>query len=772
MSEAPHPDPTDSEPVRSHSPRGFPPQGGSLIQPQRGGDHGRSAPRSMALDHGMAFAPAGFGGGFGAHDDFAGPPPSGRRSFSPRDLLIQAFYNKRLIRNCIGAGVVVGLLATALSHTQYTADSLLLLLQGPDAGAVGDLSGLPSGAPPVDGVKIVQSEVQLIQSDNVVRQAVEHAGIETLFPSLAHRRLLGILPPAGPLQQEAEAVKRFKADLRVDNEAGTNVIRVSYTSPDRDVSVRAVQALVGAYMDQRRAVYSSTATSYLGQEITRYAAQLKTLESRIQKTRDTYGVLDIAQDITLATNRLDGVTQRENQVRERQTAVHAEMLAAQQRLGSMPKQVFDSREVTNNAANDDARNTLLKLEQDRQHMATQYSSNWPGVRELDSKIAAVRSQIADNSHGRFFTARSVRNPVVDQISSRLASLQIEDQSLGQQLTELGDQYKQAAKRVDDLRVADNKLHDLQRSRDVTENIYRQLSLREAGAQVREGAADRSAASLRVVQPASAPLTGHSMGPTLMSGGVMLGLVLALAASVIATLLRQVYIMPSEAERDLDLPALADFNVSASDFTSRAGRQEVGNLAAFLLDVTVDGRPLSVVQIASSGDANDGKPELVRALATELAQGHGLRTLILDLQGDGRAEALALGGSAERNVSVLETDMPVVATGVPQLWVSVDAARSSLGNARTLVSRSRELLDGLRQRFDMVLIISPPDMSDYAARRLSALVDANLLVIRSEHTRAPVATQMRDVILSAGGNLLGFAYTWRRYHIPAAIYRWL
>lgn len=718
-------------------------------------------------------------GPYQAGTQFNGPLPhadeqaAGRRGFSPRDLLVQAFYNARLIRNVAVAGAVMGVLGLLTARTHYTADALLLLVSNPDASMSSDFSGQQGGgAGALDGTKMVQSEVQLIQSDDVLRRAVEQVGPAELFPSVGGRRLGGLLPPAGFVEQEAAAVKRFHNDLRVDNDPGTNVIRVSFTSADRDISIAAVQALVTAYTDRRRDVYSGNSGETIAQQINRYAEQLRTIESQVQTTRNHYGVLDITQDVALAANRLDGLTQRENQVRERRTTVHAEMLAAQDRLARTPQQVFDSKEQTNNANNDDSRNTLLRLEQDREHMAAQYSPTWPQLQEIDRKIAAARSSMSEGGKTNFYTSRSIRNPVVDQMSQRLASLQVEDQALDKQLAEIGDQARQAEQHVADLRQAESKLHDLKRSQDVAEQIYRQLQMRQAGAEVRDAVVDRGAASLRVVQPATSPLTGHSMGLTYLAAGIILGLAMAVAASVIATLMRQVYIMPTEAERDLDLPSLAEFSVAASDMTSRQARQEVGNLAAFMLDVTIDGRPMSVVQVASAGD-EDGKADLVRALATELAQGHGLRTLILDLHSDGREEARALGApGGDRHLSVIENDMPVVATDVPQLWVSVDAAKSALGNARTLVTRSREMLDGLRQHFDMVLIIAPADVSDYSARRLSALVDANLLVIRSEHTRAPVAGQLRDVILSAGGNLLGFAYTWRKYHIPAAIYKWL
>jgi uncharacterized protein involved in exopolysaccharide biosynthesis len=720
-----------------------------------------------------AYYPAYYTNGFEekaeAHPSSAHAPP---RGFTMRDVLIHAFYNKRMIRNFVIAGLGMGVLAAALSPTQYTAHSLLLMMNG--SGAIAsDLSGGGGVNQQGDALKAMQSEVQFIQSDDVLRRAVERAGAETLFPAVNARRLGGLLHPLEPIQ-------RLHSNLRVEAETGTNVIKVSYNSSDRDLAIRTVQAVVDSYLDWRRTLYASASTSTLGRQIEYYATQLQDNKAKIEAVRNQYRVLDITQDVSQAASRLEGVAQRQDQVREHQTIVHAEMLAAQAQMAIMPQQVFESKETSNNAPNDDGRNTLLRLEQDREHIAAQYGVNWPSLREQDQKISVARSQISENSHGTFFTSRNIRNPIYDQMAGRLATISVEDQSLGKQLAELNTQYKQAEQRVQELRGADSKLHDLQRNREVAENIYKQLSLKQAESQVRDTAANGGDVDIRVAQPANAPLNGHNMAFAFLAAGLMFGIVSAVAASVIATLVRQVYIMPSEVEHDLNLPSIVNFDTAASDFESRAGQKEIRNLAAYLLDVRIDGRPLSVVQVVSATEA-EGKTALVRALAAELSKGHGLRTLIMDMHSDGSAETevsdiskIDVPNSMEStDLAMRETDISVVATDVvPRLWMGVSAARESLGSERTLVVQSQEVLEDLRQRFNMVLIISPPNISEYTARRLSSLVDANLLVIRSEHTRSPVAMQMRDTILAAGGNLLGFAYTWRRYHIPQAIYRWL
>jgi uncharacterized protein involved in exopolysaccharide biosynthesis len=699
-----------------------------------------------------------------------GPDP-GHGAFTLRDALILGFYNIRLIALVFCVCVAAGLAAALLSRTQFTADSLVIVFVGQENVRSMDVGSVAPAVMTVEGLKAVNSEIAIIKSTDVLRSAVETVGPDKLFPELGERRLFGLLPPVPKDRQVARATELYLQHLRVAAEDTSNIVRISYFATDRAVAIEAVQALVDAYLEQRRRVYASANASFLATQLNGTTRQLHDIDAQIQKVRDQYQVVDIGQDITLALNRMDGVVTRENQVRERQKAAHTELLGARQELAAMPKTVFDSRAVTNQSPSDDSRNALLRLEVERAHMEAQYAPNYPPLQDLNRRLDAVRAQVAANAKANYFNQRDVRNPSLDLLNGRITTLQLEDDALGQQLDELGRQYDAAQKRVSELRAAEAKLHDLQRTRDVIEAIYRQFSLRQAGEQVQATLDETHNTNVHVVQQATAPLRGRSMALSFLAAGIFCGIILAAAAAIIATRLRQVYIMPVEAERDLGLPELADFNTAASSFDGPAARHEIASLAALLLDASVDGHSISIVQFVSAAE-EAGKAALVRALAMELAQGHRLRTLILDLQGDGAEQLRQLGTAEQSATPVPDLGVPVYATTVPQLWVSADAPSSTIGNSRALITQSREQLRQLRRNFDMVLIIASRDPRDYVSRRLFSLVDVNMLVLRAEQTRAPVAGQLRDLIRGAGGRLLGFAFTWRRYYVPARIYRWL
>src|SRR5207245_678878 len=139
-------------------------------------------------------------------------------------------------------------------------------------------------------LKAVQSEIQIVQADDVLRAAVESLGAARIYPSVTGPRLFGLLPPLDPADQIGAAIERFRNDLRVEAQGGSNVIRIAFTHPDRELAIRAVQAVATAYLAQRRSIYASNSFSVLGQEIRRYGAQLAQLEADILATRRQYDV--------------------------------------------------------------------------------------------------------------------------------------------------------------------------------------------------------------------------------------------------------------------------------------------------------------------------------------------------------------------------------------------------------------------------------------------------------------------------------------------------
>ncbi len=692
----------------------------------------------------------------------------GAGTYTLRDLLIMAFYHRRVIVLAALLVLALGAGAALFTRTQFTADSRLLVLVNREHTGGQDLTSVP-GILSIDGLRSVEAEVEIIESREVVERVLETLGPETLFPSVARPRLLGLLPPHAAEDRLEKAVEMFRSRLHADAQSGSNVIHVSLQLPDREQAAEALNMLVSAYLERRKAIFDNPRSSFLASERARLADQLHGIEDQIQQIKTDSKVVDLAQEILLAANQVDSIVQRRRQVSERRVGIQAEVESARRRLAALPEKVFDFREQSNQSNNDEDRNVLLKLQIERDRMASQYAPDFPGLQDLDRKIDTVRRAMRGRDKPNFTTSREVRNPALAFLNNHLLTLEIEQDSLGNQLDELERQHDVAVQKVDAMRTAEAQLRDLERTRGLIETIYRDYTLRAEAARIEEEAAKVRASNVRVVQWATPPVSGQNSAPSFLIAALIGALLAGGAAGVAATWVRQVYIVPGEAERGLRLPALASFAESVDGFDGREAHQELIQFASLLLDFEVDGRPLDVIQFVAATESRD-EAALAEAVAQEFALGHQLRTLVVNLCGGGHVSL----GPAEHlsGQPVVEGSVPVASTMLPHLWVSVDAHSSPFGSPRTPLAQTQKFLDELRARFDKVVVIAPPPTNSHVSRRVAALVDANVIVLRAEQTRAPAAQRLRDVVLAGGGDLLGFVLTGRRFHIPKAIYPWL
>ena len=683
-----------------------------------------------------------------------------------RDLAIRLFYRIRLFCFCLILGTLAGAVAALLSKATYTADTVFIILLGSEFAAAPQGLGLANQQISIDGLKAVQSEAQIIQANGTIRAAIEAVGLDRLYPALARPRFFGLLPPIREDRQTGGAIDMFHASLHVDIQSASNVIRVAFDHRDRAIAIEAVEALTTAYLAKRRAIYVSDEKSALGQEIKRYAAHLGQIEADIQTVRRKFDVLDTAQDSVLATNRLDGIVQRQNQVRERRVAVETEIVAVRANLASQPPDVLDFRETTNNTGNDEARNTLVRLMQERTHLTVQYNSSWPVLHEIDQKIATVKAQIAASGGTLYFSQRTIRNPALDVLNNRLASLEVEDKALSQQLVELEEQSHTAADRIGSLREAEGELHTLQLNREVAEGIYRQLSQREPGAILNETSIIERNGAVRIAQAPTAPIQGRSLALTYLFGGVVFSLLLGLAAVVVATMLQRCYILSIDAERDLGLCHLGDVEAAVPTAQNPNIHPGYGLVASNLLRLSVNGKSLSMIQIASSSDF-DRSEDVAHALGGELARAFGMRTLVLDLQHTtAPPDALA----SPPSVALPDVPIPIAPTPEEDLWISVNARQALFGDRGRMPASAWQTIGSLREKFDMILVIVPSSLADPLVHRMASVVDATLLAIYAERTRVAVVERYREMTLEAGGNLAGFVFVGRRFYVPRWLYR--
>ncbi len=77
---------------------------------------------------------------------------------------------------------------------------------------------------------------------------------------------------------------------------------------------------------------------------------------------------------------------------------------------------------------------------------------------------------------------------------------------------------------------------------------------------------------------------------------------------------------------------------------------------------------------------------------------------------------------------------------------------------------------LKERYDLILVDSPPVSVSPEGIEISRRVDGVVLVVEAEKTRLQVIENLKKKIENVQGNILGVVFNKRRFYIPESIYK--
>ncbi|WP_111766544.1 polysaccharide biosynthesis tyrosine autokinase [Nakamurella deserti] len=166
-------------------------------------------------------------------------------------------------------------------------------------------------------------------------------------------------------------------------------------------------------------------------------------------------------------------------------------------------------------------------------------------------------------------------------------------------------------------------------------------------------------------------------------------------------------------------------------------------------------------VVTSALPDEGKSSTSTNLAVVLAEA-GRRVLLIeaDLRRPRVASYLGLEGSVGLT-TVITHDIPLMEAVQPSREnLSVLASGATPPNPAELLGGERmaALLAEARERFDVVVIDSPPLLAVTDAAVLATVADAVILVVRHGSTPAPAAAQAVKALATVGGRLVGCVVT--------------
>ncbi len=174
-------------------------------------------------------------------------------------------------------------------------------------------------------------------------------------------------------------------------------------------------------------------------------------------------------------------------------------------------------------------------------------------------------------------------------------------------------------------------------------------------------------------------------------------------------------------------------------------------------------------------AGEGVSTLVREFAKLASTEMGDRVLLLDGDhGNGRhCESLGVGLSEDCEAVVAgrkKLSDALVAVIEDRLMLGAVTLNGTFTASITASRQFNEMLEKIRQQFDLVLFDAPPVTISSQALAFTRASDGVVLVVKAESTRWQAVKQAKIGIERAGGRVIGVILSKTRHHIPEFIYR--
>ncbi|CAH2601468.1 Polysaccharide biosynthesis tyrosine autokinase [Rhodovastum atsumiense] len=674
----------------------------------------------------------------------------------------------RVRRRALGAAVIAMLLFAIAAvvivnlKPRYQAEAMLQL--GERNTRLLDANA--AVAPRLDDTEAVLSEVQVLQSADMLSQVVRRLGLQNteefgdegpgllkpwLDRAIAYvEDLTGLTLPrgeAGPSDPVATATIALQRNIWVDAANRSRVIRVVATSRDPARAAAIANALVETYMQRSARLKEDTAARTLGVLRDRIALLQRQIEDSDRKSEAYRQKMQLFRaqapggggntDISLASQQLQVLTTNLSAATALREEAEAKVRAAN--AGKAP-------DVVGNRLIQELQDQETTLRARQADLASNHLANHPSMLAVNAQLREVRGKLS------YETGR-----VLQSLRSELDVARARERTLADQVARVKVDVARYEEAALPLRAAEQQA-------ETSRKLLADLTRRQQEIEALRGAQEADAQIVSTARPPLLPFfpRTHSLMMIAALGSIGAGVGISLAREM-----RNKGIWSGDEVRDvfgvncLGLVPLVRTGrrFSPADYVvhkpNSAFAEAIRTVSVWLDVLHGSGTGRSV--LVTSAVPGEGKTSLSMALARQIAHA-GEKVVVVDLDfrrprthSIGGVEltpgvAGVLGGQARLDEALRQDQLS------PAWLLPAGATSNPLALLRG--PALKELIATLRLRFDLVLLDSPPTSVVADTRMVARAADAVVFVTRWGSTgRDLVAAELRS-LEESGAQVIG------------------
>jgi len=543
------------------------------------------------------------------------------------------------------------------------------------------------------------------------------------------------------------ALQILARSLRVEQDRDTTLMNISATSEDPKRAAEIANEVANVYRDRRlfaKRREIQRAIDAMSNEVRKQQERVEEAEAELERIRQERGISLIGRgNMSIRTE-----ATRLSMLESERSGARVEMLVRKARLDQ-----------------------LEGLEGDKLMDAAAYIVQDPtlmGIRQqlIDSQVSLqlmLKNGVVGENHPDVLRLKGAVEELRRQLASALDGLKAgvrADYEVARQKYAALDEELNNIKTSDIESESENYLpfDRAERNANVQRDILTALRARitQTGIEV-----EVPRTTVEIIEEAEAP--DRPSSPLVVLNiflSVVLGLLAGTGLAFFVEYLDVSIKTVDEVEKYLGLPVLAVIPQQSRPLTEAGQSSGQGEayraLRTSLALLAREGKQKIFTVI--SGGVGEGKSTTLFNLAYVCAE-QGSKVLIIDSDLR-RPVQHKMVGLANRTgmVNVLTGELKIEEviqeTGVPNLWMMTSGRlrRGSLGIMNN--SRLRTMMDALKERYDFILLDSPPILGVTDAAILASEADGVLLVVQYRKYPKIISLRAKRMIENAGGHLMG------------------
>ncbi|MBB6253665.1 GumC family protein [Nitrospirillum iridis] len=477
-------------------------------------------------------------------------------AFTVRDLVLILFrYRQRALAAfglCLGAAI----LASVFMPAVHESDASVLINKfsreftyRPDAGgAAAALMPMTS-----DPEELLNTQVQLIRSRDVIITTIKKVGLERLYPTLANKDPDKV--------NWDKVVERFSDALSTVPQRTSNILHLSFHHHQATTATATLDTLIQVFRDKSINVYLNSQTQFYETQVADGHARVDAAYKKLADFRRAHGVQAYDGQMALLLQQRLNLDSEAKRVDADLAGTRQRVTELKRQIKATPPDVTAYTDKEQSRVVDEARTKLLNLHLREKELSAQFTDESRQMQQVRQEIA-VAEQFLAQEEGKFAgTVRRARNDVLTGAEQDLNRTLADAATLEGRQRDIGTQIASVDAKINGMTGSEAQRWTLERDLTAAQESLKAQMARLEEARESDNLNRGRVGNIAIVQAPSMSREPVQPKPLLnLALGILAGLFLAVVAALLSEFASDTIYDPARAERLLGVPALAVFNL--------------------------------------------------------------------------------------------------------------------------------------------------------------------------------------------------------------------